>query len=193
MKNRIGFLLLLSCLAGAVHAVEVAGVKLEDKARVTAAGQELVLNGAGLRTKVFFKVYVAALYVAEKKTGASEVLALKGPKRVLLTTVRDLTAEQLVDALNDGIRDNNGPADLERLKPQIDALNAIMLAAKEAAKGSVIALDWLPESGTRVTINGEARGAPITGEDFYAALLRIWLGEKPVEASLKRALLGGAQ
>ena len=175
------------------HAAEVAGVRVDDKARVAANGPELVLNGAGLRTRAIFKVYVAALYLPEKKTAANDVLALGGAKRVQLTMLRDLPAETLVGALDDGIRDNNAPADLEKLKREIGALNAIMLAVREAAKGSVIQLDWVPESGTRVSINGEARGAPIAGEDFYRALLRIWLGEKPVEGSLKRALLGEAQ
>jgi hypothetical protein len=186
------FLFLLS-VCGAVHALEVAGVKVDEKSRVTAGGPELVLNGAGLRTKVFFKVYVAGLYLTEKKASAADVLALKGPKRVLLTTVRDLTADQFLDAIHDGLADNNAAADLERLKPQRAAFDAILIAVKESKTGSTIAIDYLPESGTRVTVNGEAKGAAIGGEDFYNALLRVWLGEKPVESSLKRAMLGGSQ
>lgn len=175
------------------QAAEVAGVKLDDKMRVTATGPELVLNGAGLRTRIMFKVYVAGLYLTDKKGSATDVLALKGPKRVLLSTLRDLSAAQLVDALNDGMRDNSSAADLERLKPQIDALNAIMLAVKETAKGSTIAFDFIPDSGTLLTVNGEVKGAPIAGEDFYAAVLKIWIGEKPVEDGLKKALLGATQ
>jgi hypothetical protein len=186
------FLLLLS-VCGAALAAEVAGVKVDEKSQVTATGPELVLNGAGLRTKAIFKVYVAGLYLTEKKTSAAEVLALKGPKRVLLTTVRDLSADQFLDAIHDGLMDNNNAADLERLKPQRDAFDAILIAVKEAKKGSTIAIDFLPESGTRVTVNGEAKGAVIGGEEFYIALLRVWLGEKPVESSLKRAMLGGSQ
>jgi len=191
MKVSIFLLLLFVC--GAAYAAEVAGVRVEEKSRVTANGPELVLNGAGLRTKVFFKVYVAGLYLTEKKASAADVLALKGPKRVLLTTVRDLTADQFLDAIHDGLADNNAATDLERLKPQRDAFDAILIAVKEAKTGTTIAIDYLPESGTRVTVNGEAKGAVIAGETFFSALLRVWLGEKPVESSLKKAMLGGSE
>jgi hypothetical protein len=39
------------------RAVEVAGVKVDERIKLGAG--ELVLNGAGLRTRAFFKVYVA--------------------------------------------------------------------------------------------------------------------------------------
>jgi hypothetical protein len=64
-----------------------------------------------------------------------------------------------------------------------------MVGVKEAKKGMTIALDWTG-SETRVLVNGQPAGKPIAGEDFYGALLRIWLGEQPVQDDLKRALLG---
>jgi hypothetical protein len=60
---------------------------------------------------------------------------------------------------------------------------------KEARKGMRITLDWTP-AGTQMSVDGRAAGAPIAGEDFYRALLKIWLGENPVQADLKKALLG---
>ena len=51
-----------------VNALEVAGVKLADKVQV--GNETLQLNGAGLRTKWFFKVYVSALYLPQKQTSA---------------------------------------------------------------------------------------------------------------------------
>jgi hypothetical protein len=62
---------------------------------------------------------------------------------------------------------------------------------KQAKKGMAITLDWLPGAGTQMTVDGRYAGAPIAGEDFYRALLRIWLGPKPVQDDLKKALLGG--
>ena len=55
-----------------------------------------------------------------------------------------------------------------------------------------ILLDFLPDSGTGLVVNGQARGKPIAGDDFYRALLRIWLGDKPVDGDLKRGMLGQA-
>jgi long-chain acyl-CoA synthetase len=39
-------------------------------------------------------------------------------------------------------------------------------------------------------VNGAAKGT-IPGDAFNVALTRIWLGDKPVQADLKKALLGG--
>ncbi|HEY6240151.1 MAG TPA: chalcone isomerase family protein [Burkholderiales bacterium] len=169
-------------------AAEVADVKVEE--RVKLGPKELLLNGAGLRTKAFFKVYVAGLYLADKKTSAAEVLALPGAKRVSMRMMRRLSAKQLTDALDEGIRDNTSPAEHGALKDRLVELSAIMNSIQWAKEGDVISLDWLPESGTRVVLNGEARGKTIAGEDFYHALLRIWLGDNPVSGSLKKALLG---
>jgi hypothetical protein len=169
-------------------AAELEGVRLEDRLKLGAS--ELVLNGAGVRTRIIFKVYVGALYLPEKKSGAAETLALKGAKRVSMTLLRDLNAQQLIDALEDGIRANHSAAELAALKGRIDALSAIMREIGSAKEKTEIALDFLPESGTRITVDGAPRGEPIPGEDFYAALLKIWLGEKPVDAGLKKAMLG---
>jgi hypothetical protein len=169
-------------------AAEVAGVKVDE--RISLGSSELMLNGAGLRTKVFVKVYVAGLYLSEKKASAADVLALPGPKRVGMRLMRDLSAKQLTDALEEGIHDNTPPPEQETLRSRLGELTAIMNAIQSAKEGDVIALDWLPGTGTRVVLNGEPRGKAIDGEDFYRALLRIWLGDNPVSGSLKKALLG---
>ena len=183
-----GALVLVTLLAAPAFAAEVAGVKVDDRIKLESA--ELVLNGAGLRTKAFFKVYVAGLYLAAKKTNADDVLALPGAKRVSMRLMRDLSAKQLTDALDEGFRDNTPVAEQEPLKGRLAELTAIMNALQSAKEGDVIALDWMPGSGTRIVLNGEPRGKAIAGEDFYRALLRIWLGDIPVSDSLKKALLG---
>jgi hypothetical protein len=174
----------------AAPAAEVAGVKLDDKVRVAPNSPELALNGAGVRTRFFVKVYVAGLYVTDRKTTAADVLALGGPKRFAMSMLRDVTAAQLSDALNDGFKANDSPADQERYKAQLAELTAIMNALGGAKKGEVVALDYPPEVGTRVQLSGEAKGKPIPDEGFYRALLRVWLGESPVDADLKKGLLG---
>ncbi|MGH8695195.1 MAG: chalcone isomerase family protein [Burkholderiales bacterium] len=187
---RLVLAVIATLLPLAAAAVEVAGVKLDDRVRVAPNAPELVLNGAGLRTRFFLKVYVAGLYVTEKKTATADVLALGGPKRVAMSMLRDLTAQQLSDALNDGFRANNPPSDQERYKAQLAELTAIMSSLGAARTGDTVALDYLPEVGTRVLLNGEAKGKPIPDEGFYRGLLRVWLGENPVDADLKKGLLG---
>jgi hypothetical protein len=170
-------------------AAEIAGVTVEERVRLGAA--ELRLNGAGIRTRIVFKVYVGALYLQEKKSAAGDVLALKGAKRVSMTMLRDLTANQLTDALMEGIRANHSESELAALKGRVDTLAALMREIGSAKERTVITLDFLPDAGTQVTVNGAPRGKPLLGEDFYSALLRIWLGDKPVDADLKKAMLRG--
>lgn len=182
-------LALLLCLTGLANAaIDIAGVKFEDKVRL--GSTELVLNGAGLRSRFIIKVYAVGLYLPEKKNAVADALALNGAKRLSIVTLRELTAEQFADALVEGIHKNHSEAEIEPLKARIGAFKATMLALKTAAKGAVIDIDYLPESGTRLTYNGEKKGEDIAGEDFYRALLKIWLGSKPAQDDLKEALLG---
>jgi hypothetical protein len=191
MKLRHLLLVPLACLCVVAQAVEIEGVQFEDKA--TLAKTELVLNGAGLRKKVFFDVYAIGLYLPGKKSTTADILALKGPQHLRIVTLRDLTAEQFADALVEGLHKNHQAAELETLKARIDTFSNILRGLKAAPKGSSVVIDWLPESGTRLTFNGERRGEDIPGEDFHRALLRVWIGDKPAQDSLKDALLGKPQ
>lgn len=178
----------LVCGSVGAHAVEVGGVAVADTIKL--GGADLVLNGAGIRTRAVFKVYVGAIYVTDKKSAAAEVIAQRGPKRVALHMLRDLSAEQLGGALNDGLAANLSDAERTQFKPQIDELKATMDAVGAAKEKSVVTLDYLPEAGIRIAIDGAARGKPIPGEEFYRALLKMWLGDKPVDRSLKAGMLG---
>ncbi len=180
------FILVLAlCFGAPVLAAEVGGVKLADK--VAVGGQDLVLNGAGIRTRVMFKVYVGSLYVPAKATDLAAVLA-KGPRRIQMNILRNLTADQLVDALNDGLKENNTEAELAAVKAQQDQLMSIMKSLGEVKEGHVVALDFV-DGATVVGFNGAAKGT-IPGEAFNKALTKIWLGDKPIQADLKKAMLG---
>jgi chalcone isomerase-like protein len=179
---------MLFLVALAAPAAEVAGVKVDDKTRVGDA--ELALNGAGLRKRAFFQVYAIGLYLPQKSSSSAAVLEQPGPKRVAIHMLRDVGADAFTEALADGIRANHSEAETKALEPRLKELGAIMAELKEAKKGMAIALDWNGKETTLVA-NGQPRGKPIPGEDFYRALLKIWIGDKPVQDDLKKALLGG--
>ncbi len=181
--------LTLSSAVANAQAVEVEGVKFDPTAQV--GGATLQLNGAGLRTRAIFKVYAAGLYVPQKADNAAALLAQKGPRRVAITMLRNVDADTFSGALAEGLQKNLGDAQFAGFKAQIDALSANFKAAGEAKKGDVIHLEFAPDTGTRVVINGKAQGNAIAGEEFYGALLRIWLGDKPVDGDLKTGLVGG--
>lgn len=186
MATRMIAALLLACAAGSACALEVAGVNVDEKAQVE--GRELLLNGAGLRKKAFFQVYVVGLYLAEKKASAAEALAAPGPKRVQIVMLRNVDADDFVEALMEGLSANHSAAEMKAFEPRLKQLQDIINAIKEAKKGMRVTLDG-GAAGTQVLVDGKPVGA-IAGEDFYRALMKIWLGEKPVQADVKRALLG---
>lgn len=169
-------------------AIDVAGVRFDDKTSL--AGTELVLNGAALRTRFMLKIYAIGLYLPRSGNTAEAVAASSGPKRIQITTLRDLGAAEFADALVDGLKRNHTEAELAKMQPRIDDFRNAIIALKSTPAGSQIRLEWLPGSGTRLSVGNEARGKDIPGEDFYRALLRIWIGEKPVDPDLKEALLG---
>lgn len=184
--SRLAAALLLLAASGGACALEVAGVSLEDKAQLE--GRELVLNGAGLRKKAFFQVYVVGLYLAERKTAAAEALAAPGAKRILIVMLRNVDADDFAEALMDGLSANHTPAEMKAFEPRLKQLQDIINAIKEAKKGMRVALDGTA-AGTQVLVDGKPVGA-VAGEDFYRALMKIWLGEHAVQSDVKRGLLG---
>lgn len=184
-------ILLLVCgllLSWNVNALEVAGVKLADTAQVGSAS--LQLNGAGIRTKLFFKIYVGALYLPQKQVSAEAIIADEREHRVALHIVRDLSSEKLLNAFNEAIEANHSKDELTALDAQLKQMAQIFNSIKEVKPGDVITLDYLPASGTQITMNGASRGT-IAGAAFNRALLKIWLGDKPVQDDLKKEMLGG--
>jgi hypothetical protein len=184
------------CVAGSAWlsvpaaALDLEGVKLPDRVKLTADGNELVLNGAGLRSRAFVRVYVAGLYLGAKRSDPKQILADRGPKRISMTMLRNVTAQQLNDALMEGVQENHTASELESLKTALDELSGLVASIGAAKSGAVVTLDYLPGSGTRVMVDGAARGKPVAGDDLYPALLRIWIGDDPVDRGLKRGLLG---
>jgi hypothetical protein len=181
----LAFLLLVPLAA---MAAEVAGVKIDDKTRI--GSTELVLNGAGLRKRAFFQVYAMGVYVQQRSGNAATVVEQPGPKRVAIHMLRNVGADAFNEALAEGIRANSPEAEAKALEPRLKELGAIIASVGEAKKGMAIHLDWTGAE-TQVVIQGKPVGKPIAGEDFYRALLRIWVGDRPVQDDLKKALLGG--
>jgi hypothetical protein len=171
--------------------IDVNGYKFEDTAKV--AGQDLKLNGAGMRTKFVIKVYAAGLYLPEKKTNLADVLKQEGPRRVTLQMARDISSEDFGKAFMDGLNENVDKAEKQKIVSQIGRMGELFASVDGLKKGDTLHIDWIPGTGTQCELNGKKLGDPIPDVNFYNAILRIWLGDKPVDRSLKPALLGAAK
>lgn len=182
-------LALASALLSPAHAVvEVAGVKFEDT--YSLAGQTLQLNGAGLRKMMFIKVYTLGLYVQRKETTPQALLNVPGYKSMHVVLKRDVKAQKLIDALVAGVENNTSDEELQVLRPRLEHLANGLRSAGEIEEDTMVKIEFVPGLGTVVSHKDKIVVKDLPGEDFYRALMRIWLGEKPADRSLKAQLLG---
>jgi hypothetical protein len=168
--------------------VEVAGVKLED--RVTLAGKPLTLNGAGVRYKAVFKVYTAGFYVEKPASTTDALLDQPGPKRMTITMLRDIDSAELGKLFSRGMEDNMEKGSFAKLIPGVMRMSQVFTNHKVLKTGENFMLDWIPGTGTVLTVKGQVEGEPFREPEFFEALMRIWLGPKPADWQLKDALLG---
>ena len=171
-------------------AVDVSGVKVDDRIRL--ANQDLVLNGAGIRYAAagLIKVYVAALYLPQKRASSVDIAALKGPKRVHLSLLREVNSNDFSKGLLGGMRANLPPGDQQKHFDSLLRLGSIFGQIPSLKKGESISLESIPGTGIVVLVNGKRVGEPFPDETFFYAVLQIWLGPKPIDAGLKPSLLG---
>jgi Chalcone isomerase-like len=187
-RTALTFLLALSLGPALAQSIDVGGAKFEPTSEL--AGQKLVLNGAGVRYRAVFKVYAAGLYLKAKADETDAIQKMDGPKRVTLKLLRELDGKVLGKAFTDGMEKNLQPEERMRTINGIFKFGQIFADIKKAAPGTVINVDWVPGVGATVTLDGKPAGEPIKEAEFYNALLRIWIGEKPADDKLKAQLLG---
>lgn len=168
-------------------AMTVESVEFVDK--VTIENQELVLNGAGMRKIVFFKVYAAGLYIPKAVNTTKAVLEQDGAARVRLGLLRDVKAGDFVEALEDGLKDNTSEEVRKSIENEVTALIAVMKKIGDVKVGDLIDFEFSPKAGTSVTMNGQVVGANLGGKPLFDAVLRIWLGDRCIDDGLKEALL----
>lgn len=181
-----------TCIAAALPAAaqttEVAGVKYDNSLQL--AGSTLQLNGAGIRYKLIVKVYTAGLYLSPKTQTPEGVLANTGPRRMHIVMLRDIDANELGKLFIKGMEQNTTREEFAKAIPGTIWLGELFAARKNLKAGDSFSIDWLPGSGTVVSVNGKPAGEPVKEPEFYNALMKIWLGRSPADNLLKDALLG---
>jgi hypothetical protein len=177
----------------APRVVEISGIDIPKTIQVSSNNKSttLKLNGAGFRNKIFFyRVYVAALYLPETTNKVIDVLKMPGPKQMNLTMLRTLPSQVIKQGIKEGVQKNEDEEEKEKLKNHFRQFEALFSRISDLHKGDVLSLQWIPDVGTRVLINGKKIGDPIPEIAFFNALLRMWIGASPVDRSLKVQLLG---
>ena len=172
----------------AASALQLHGVQVPPSERV--GEQTLTLNGAGTRSVLFFKVYVAGLYLPRPAHDASAALDMAGPKLMRLVMLRDVSGREMADKLDSGLRDNVSKALAEQLAPSLTRLRELLAGQRELRSGQVIELRGLADGGMAIVVDGKPLGQSFDTPGLFDALLRVWLGPHPADSGLKRGLLG---
>jgi hypothetical protein len=168
----------------AASAADVAGVKMEDKTTVN--GQNLVLNGAGLRKKFFIKVYVGGLYLPAKMSNPASILAADSSRRMVMHFLYSVSKDQMCDAWEEGLEANTPKASAE-VKKDFKTLCSWM---EPIPKGNRLVITYVPGTGTIVEVNGKVKGT-LPGKATADAIVATWIGPKPAMGDdFKNAVLG---
>lgn len=167
---------------------EVNGVRFDDSA--TVGGTKLQLNGAGTRYKAIFKVYAAGMYLSKKASTPEEAYAAPGPKRISITMLREIDSHELGKSFTKAFEENTPKAQMSKLIPGLINQGEIFSAQKKMVAGDGFTVDWIPGTGTVISVKGVPQGEPTKEPEFFIAMMRIWLGAQPADWKLKDALLG---
>lgn len=190
----LSVLLLILSLVGAPGAraqasTKIAGLSFDHTARVD--GQDLRLNGVGTRTVAWFTGYAAGLYLPQPASTPAQAMGGPGPKRLQMRMLVDVPVEEFIKAFHKGVGRNMPAAQQPALAEPMALFDTTLRGVGQVKKGDVINLDFVPAKGLLVVVNGQLRGQPVPGADHYAALLSVFLGERPVDDKMKIGLLGG--
>ena len=172
----------------AFAAVELSGIKVQDT--ITIADTKLQLNGAGIRYKGPFKVYVGDLYTTRPVKSLDELIAAPGPKRLSMTFLREMNSAEFGKLLTRGMEDNVSKSELSKIIPGMIKMGDIFAANKSFSPGDVCALEWDPAKGLSVWVKGKLQAEPFKDPAFFRALMSIWFGQSPADWKLKDQLLG---
>lgn len=195
--SKFSFKAVLACMflvvasGQTLAAVDAGGVKYEDT--MALGGKELVLNGAGVRNKFVVKVYAAGLYLAEAQSTVDGVLKVDGPRRMRLVMLRDISAEDLGSAFMVALGQNTNEQEMAKIVTHVSKYGEMFGQVSFLRRGDIIDTDWIPGVGNQCFVNGKKVGPNIPDPLFYNAVLRIWLGDKPVDPALKAKLLAPAK
>ena len=175
------------CLSINCYAESLTAVDLDEVVTLSPGGVELRLKGAAIKSNARQAIYVGGLYLQNDATSVDEILESAGAKRFVILTNESIKADAINRAINLGISVNHSEDELAVLEPLVKQFNTIWNT--EIKQGDEVCIDFEPEQGTLISINGIQKGL-IPGKIFYNAFLKTWLGDRPLNPAMKQQLMG---
>lgn len=156
--------------------------------KITVNSDELILNGSGIREKLWFDLYACGLYLQSKSTNASSIVSADQPMAIHMEILSGiLSKKKLIGAFESGVAKTNSKKVAAKIIP--DLKKFLTFVDGEIAVGDKYQLSYNSSTGTSLYINGTLKGS-IQGLEFKSALFNIWLATNSVDNDLKSELLG---
>ncbi len=168
--------------------LDVGSLKVEET--LTIYNHILVLNGAGLVSNGKLPSYVVQIYAKQKFKTLDELFAVPGPKRLVLTAVKEVDTGPIVKMFNRSVDDTAGKSDRAKLIPGLMSIGEIFKTNRALKPGDVMTMDWVPISGMVIYLGGRLQGQPYREPELFKAAMGVWMGDFPADAKVKDALLG---
>lgn len=181
---------LMAGLITPARSAELEGQRFEDA--IVLGNRPLRLNGLGLRGVAWIKAFVAGLYVPSTSKDPAQLLAMSGPKRLRLKVMLEAPSAELSKSMRNGVRHNEPPEMQAQLADRVNAFAANIDGIGKFHPGDVLDLDYVPGRGTQLRLNGRDLGKPLAGEEFYRAIMKIFIGQRPADKRMKEGLLSGS-
>lgn len=190
MKTWMAGVSILCCAAVSWAApTELAGIKIAPSVQVADA-PALALNGAGLRFNGSTKITLTQVYAAKRFASVEEFLALPGPKRFIVTYLREFPDGIPYRHLSRSIQDNLPKNAQPLLIPSLMRLSDGLASIKRIAPGDQMTVDWIPGKGSVITMQGRQVTEPLPSPELFQGYAAMWMGSTPLDSSVKDALLG---
>ena len=172
---------------------EVDGVPIEDSYSVD--GTKLLLNGAGVRKRAYFKTDVSAIYLTEPRNTLEGIESAPGPKRLQVVAIKNLPGSTISRYFIADFQAVATEAEFKQLINEIGVLGEIYSKIRQVNKGDVFNIDWTPGKGVHSTVNGKplvvtGNVSPyLNNELLYRVMLRMYI-KASGSAEMRDNLLG---
>ena len=168
--------------------LDISGVKVEDT--LTIYNNKLVLNGAGVVFSGKAPQYVAHIYAKSKFKSLDTLIASPGPKRLVLTAIKEVDTAPIVKMFNRSVEATASRTDMAKLIPGLVNIGNIFKANTVLKPGEIMTVDWIPITGMVIYVGTKMQGNPMREPEFFRAAMAVWMGDSPADAQARAALLG---
>lgn len=185
MKNTF-----LLCMFLAFSAIGFSQIRIGDMVlpyKLTFDGEELSLNGVGMRKVLTKDTYSGGLYTKSKYNDPKQVLDSDESMAIRLNIAsRKVTSSRMIKVFKKGF-DDAMYGNTETLDKRIDKF--LQLFDREINVNDFFDLVYIKGGSIKTYKNGEYVGQ-VEGRDFKYALFKIWLGDVPACEIIKNGMLG---